>query len=184
MIKTIRALAVAALCSISSITAYAINYQLQDLTPRIIPAGGSFTGTFDLLSSGVIPTGYNPGAEHITGASAYFFLSDPTFTGAVVGGSEAITVALDGQFFAAAVNFISVFVGGNIVDLSLLADNSVNYTIRSASGSAVPTALSLAQLNFSTAPGAQERVPDGGTTMTLLGIGLVGMGCIRRRLAA
>lgn len=165
--------------------AYGIPHQIADNTERYIQKGSTYNGSFDLLSALTNPA-YDPVTEQITSATATFKLID------LLGNNELVTVNLGGEFFATAQNFVSVSLGGSPgnVNLSLFSNNTLNYSIVSDPSSLVGTLLYLTQLDFETGartidngtPGT--RVPDGGTTMALLGFGLVGMGCIRRRLVA
>lgn len=175
MTKTIRILALMAICQVGSLTAYSNSYAISDLSSHIIAP--SFSGLFDLDGS----TGFKPGAEAINSASVVFAIANFT------AGSPNVEISLDGSFFSSGKTFSSDFLGGNVT-LGFAADTSIlRYTITSSIQSPVPKFLQGSFLKFSTDQRPTDpptRVPDGGTTMALLGIGLVGVGCLRRRLQA
>jgi hypothetical protein len=147
------------------------SYSLSDLTSHLIAPGTSYSGTFSLVY---------PASEEIIGAQAGFFLQDGSAGGPFPGGSESVTINLDGTFFGSAVNFVSVFVGGS-VNLSLLDDNTLVYTIISDSSSAVPTYLQGAILNWQTGPKTLP-VPDGTSAIALLGLAMAGLSWAGKRM--
>lgn len=159
---------VGAVCSASAAT-----YSIADVTPHTIAPGSPYSGSFVLASAG-----YDSSTETIIGAVAGFALQDPM---GLFGGREDVVVSLEGNFFASAVNFASTTLGG-AVNLTYLADGVLGFTITSAPGS-VPSFLTISALQWTTAP-KTSRVPDGGSMMALLGISILGLGCVGRRVRA
>ena len=163
-------------CVLAACGAKAATYSLADVGPHTIAPGTPYSGTFNLLSAG----GYNPAAESIVSAVAGFAIHDPNN---LFGGPEEITVTLDGNFFASASNFAATSLGG-AVNLTYLADNVLTFTVTSGPGS-VPSVLTLAALQWITGPKTQPTaVPDGGSMMALLGLSVLGMGWVGRRIRA
>lgn len=182
MKKTVLSLCVAAAVASGGSIASAVDYTIVDLPNVVIAAGSFHSGSFNLLA-----TGYDPSTEHIIAASALFSLSDVTATSLFnPGGPELVTVELEGSFFGSAQNFSSTVIAGAILNLTLLDDNILGYTITSDVSSTVATKLEIAALGFSTAPGAPQpsSVPDGGATLALLGLSLAALGAWARRFRA
>ena len=152
--------------------------QITQVPNAIINPGSSYSGAFDLTTQG-----FNPSLHEVTSANAFFVLSDVS---GFPGGPENVTISLDGNFFASAVNFIgTVVAGGSILNLSLLNDGSVGYQVVAASGPGhVLTVLSLAQINFEFGAKTTQPVPDGGSMMALLGLSVLGLGWASRRVRA
>lgn len=161
------------ICALSAIGSQAATYNLNDFGPHVIAPGSPYSGSFNLLT-----TAYNPASETIVSAVAGFALQDPN---GLFGGPEEVTVTLDGNFFASAQNFSTTTLGG-AVNLTLLADNVLAFTVTSGPGS-VPTILSIAALQWTTAP-RTSPVPDGGSMMALLGLSVLGLGWVGRRVRA
>lgn len=148
-------------------------YSLADMTPHVIAPGSPYSGSFVLANAG-----YDASTETIIGAVAGFALQDPN---SFFGGREDVVVSLEGDFFASVVNFASATLGG-AVNLTYLADGVLKFSITSAPGS-VPSFLTLSALQWTTAP-KTSRVPDGGSMMALLGLSILGLGCVGRRVHA
>lgn len=159
------------------VSSHAISHTIIDTQSHIIAPGTTYTGSFDLLSSSVNPA-YDPAAEVITSARATFILAEQFG----IPGNESVTVDLEGSFFGSAQNFFIAGISAE-VNLTLLDDNLLQFSISSGSGSFVPTVLAFAGLEFNTAPRTQA-VPDGGATLGLLGLTLLGLSWAGRRWRA
>lgn len=166
------------LIAMTGYQAFAIEHILLTTPGVFILPNGTYNGSFNLLSPGATPP-YNPLTEQITSATAIFMLADPSANFGAA--PETITISLEGSFFASAQNFFIYGPSGN-VEVSLLDDNVLTYSIVSGPNSSVGTWLTVASLQWTTA--ARSSVPDGGTTLAMLGFGLVGLGYIRKSLFA
>jgi hypothetical protein len=124
-------------------------------------------------------TSYNPVIEQIVGASAFFVVNDANAVLVDPILTPDVSISLDGGFFTGATGVIFLYTGG-LVNLTLLADNLLEYVITALPSSQDQLEVSRAQLNFNTALRSQG-VPDGGATLILLGSSLLGMGFIGRR---
>lgn len=151
--------------------------QISQAPAAVINPGSSYIGSFDLTTQG-----FDANLHEVTSASAMFVLADLS---GFPSGPENVTINLEGNFFASAVNFIGVIAaGGSILNLSLLNDGTLSYEVVAASGPGhVMTLLSVAQLNFEFGAKTQP-VPDGGSMMALLGLSVLGLGWFSRRARA
>jgi len=152
----------------------AASYSIDSVNANIfVPANGSIAGTWNLIA-----LGYNSANEQVTSAEAYFTLFDFQ-NGPFDGGNETAVVSLDGLVFGSASNFYLAGIGGNL-SITLVEDGIVNWVVAETSGLS-GFALTDATFNVETATRTQ-RVPDGGSIMTLLGLSVLGLGWVGRRI--
>lgn len=137
----------------------------------------SYTGNWDLLNEG-----YDPATQQINSAVATFSLNDAN------GRSESYTITIDGDTFLSGGSFSTTtfgtidFAGGVVGDALITLDSTglLSYTVTATSG-----VFWLANAALTADVSAREsngHVPDGGLTVAMLGIGLAGLGRIRRML--
>ncbi|MCC6821338.1 MAG: VPDSG-CTERM sorting domain-containing protein [Verrucomicrobia subdivision 3 bacterium] len=178
MMKKILALAVGA-ALLGGSSAMAITY--QDNNPADVWLNAfntSYSGQFTLA-------GYNPGIETITSAVATFKLND------AFGGREGYNITVEANPFLSGGSFATSLFGtitvgsgitGNILGI-LDATGVLDYTITRTSGEFwLTNARLVAQASTRTGTNPTS-VPDGGTTLAMLGMGLVGVFGLRRKIA-
>lgn len=121
--------------------------------------------------------GFDPLLETAVDGFVAFFFRDPN------GGDETTTVAVTPNLNLASngsgYSTFLVLGAGMTADvlLDINADGMVNYTINATSGEFVVDAA-YAQIRVE-----QRRVPEGGSALALLGLGLIGVDRLRQRLA-
>lgn len=122
----------------------------------------------------VYSDGYNPATEFVTAAEAFFFITDDSF----FDGRERYSIDLGGVFSTgnAAFNLVlgSVSLTG-VADLSI--DGIINYTVSSTQGDFM---LWNAGLRATVATVGGQPVPDAGSTLALLGLGILGLVTARK----
>lgn len=146
-------------------------------SPIFIPANGSYGGTWDINAMG-----YNAVNEQITSAEAFFTLFDFA-NGPGDGGNETAVVSLDTLVIGTASSFFLAGIGGS-VSVTLFEDGIVNWLVEETSGLS-GFALTDATFTVVTAgrtPG--NNVPDGGSMMAMLGLSVLGLGWVSRRIRA
>jgi hypothetical protein len=130
----------------------------------------TYTSSFNIVNDG-----YKPLTEQVYSATAAFEFLDTW------GGSEQLSVALGGSPFEQTSSFSGYItlsdsvVGSALFDLS--TDGIVSYTITRASGEFT---LKNAVL---TAQAGSRSVPDGGLTLALLGMSVIGVFGFQRKFA-
>jgi hypothetical protein len=136
----------------------------------------SYTGQFNLTDYG-----FNPATEQIVSANACFTLFD-------LFGRESYDILIDGTSlfsggsFCGLINLRTGITGSLLASLNV--DGILNYTIQRTSGEFWLTNARLTASTGSNGGGCpNNRVPDGGTTMALLGLGILGLAAVRRKLA-
>ena len=139
--------------------------------PIFVAPYGSIGGTWNLNDRG-----YSSSAEDVISAEAFFTLSDASNFG-----NETAVVSLDGVDIASANNFVGVMLGG-LVSVTIAQDGIVNWLVKETSG-LFGFAITDATFTVETATRTQ-RVPDGGSMMTLLGLSVLGLGWVGRRVRA
>lgn len=131
----------------------------------------SFTGSFNILNDG-----YTPSTEEVYSANAEFQFWD------LFGGQESLSIALGGSQFEQSGSFTGLItlsdnvVGSALLDLS--SDGIVSYTITRTSGEFTLTNATLV------AQAGSRSVPDGGTTLALLGMSVAGVLGFQRKIAS
>lgn len=169
---------------LGTLNSFGASYTIEEIGVGgvLINPGSSASGTFNLPAEGVNTTpggpAYDPSSSEVVFAEAQFVLLE------LGKGPESITITLDNTFFASVNNFLTFAGLGGDVEVSLLADNSLDWKVTSASGSTfIPSVLISARLDFTTGPKTQA-VPDGGSMMALLGLSVLGLGWASRRVRA
>lgn len=133
-------------------------------------------GTFNIAVQG-----YNPSAESLVWAGFAF-----TFLG-YDDREETVRISLGHEVssyhhIARGFNLFGGLLAGDAL-LDLSADGIISYQVRWVSGD--PFRLLTASLLAESASNVSTpstSVPDGGTTLCLLGVGLLALGCARKRL--
>lgn len=178
MMKTLLGLFVAGTLFVGS-SASALNYTFTDSNPTFInlnDCNTSYTGQFNITPA------YNPLTMQVNSATAKFTLGD-------LFGSEGYNITMEGSAFVSGGSFFGLInVGGGVGSLlgNLSADGILNYTITRTSGEFwVLNACLTAYASDRTTGGVNNtdnRVPDGGLTIALLGMGFICLGAMKRKL--
>ena len=127
----------------------------------------SYTNTFNIVDDGYVP------GSGLSSATVTFWVHDQTRHELA---DEIASVVLDGEWFSNSPSnlpFANVAFGGNLglnLLLALEANGTLSYTVTAVSGSLF---LKRAELT---------AVPDAGSTIMLLGLGLLGIIAARRRV--
>jgi hypothetical protein len=171
-----------------------LNFQDIDAWGTTLSAGDSIAGTFDIVNaapgSTTIMAGYdNAGAifsdiggyvlnTPIVSATAYFYVRN--------GNQGNDTIAIDlgsAQFFNSGAEDSFTIVDG-AASISLLQSNGViSYSVNQAGTTGGSNfILDYAQLQVTTTRTASNGVPDGGSTLVLLGLGLAGIAFVSRKV--
>jgi VPDSG-CTERM motif len=138
-----------------------------------VKQGTPFTDEFNITGG---PFGYTPLTEQLYSANATFLFTDLDFN------AESLTISLANTPFGTP---ISSFFGAIVINADLGAsalsdlntDGRVSFTVTAGNGNAYLTSATLL------ASGG-ARVPDGGTTLTLLGLAFLGILSAQRKFAA
>jgi hypothetical protein len=153
----------------------------------------SYSSFFDITTAGFVPGTHSASSIDVKFAFAddqFFDVAetvDITFGGLLIWDDEQV----DGTFLFAPTYYDWVS-GSLTVNLALLgdlnADGKLAYTvtIQDSNRGTADTWLKIAELTAtgSLVPGNNgNAVPDGGATLGLFGLGLLGLGAIRRRLS-
>lgn len=158
-----------------------IGVKLDDLHPSV-------SGEFNIADAG-----YNSVTHQVTYASAWFAFADDTLPWDgqddpldLNGNYEVVKVDLGlapGYFGPVEVN-LATLLGGDVkgsVLMDLSADGRLEYTISQVTGDLY---VGFAKLVAEASPrtGTANAVPDGGTTVALLGLALLGLSAARRKM--
>jgi hypothetical protein len=164
-----------ALAIMSSSSTYAADYSDYVNIETVIHSGNpSVTGTFNIADDG-----FNGTSESINWADVQFVVYDNDSNRDVV----TMTVGGDYAGSGSVRNGFNLF-GGSLLGEALLdlsVDGIVAFTIHWLSGDAFR--VSEAALSVQTTSNAQA-VPDGGSTVMMLGLALLGFGTLHRKLKA
>lgn len=138
-----------------------------------VKQGTPFTGEFDITGG---PFGYSPLTEQLYWANATLLFTDSDFN------TESLTISLANTPFGTPISsfFGAIAINGDLgasalSDLS--TDGKVSFTVTALYGNAYLTSATLLASGGS-------RVPDGGTTLTLLGLAFLGILGAKRKFAA
>jgi hypothetical protein len=138
----------------------------------------TYTDSFNITSR------YNRALKSVASAKAWFLVSDNPFSPDWLPESAAVDLA-DQPFLgpeSATFNLLSGDISGAAL-ASLDSTGILTYTIRRTQGDFVALGAKLVvETQTRTVPGG-SRVPDGGSTLMLLGTALAGPGSMRRLLA-
>jgi len=172
--------------AVASITAHATQYVDTDNIGAVLSSvNTSVTGEFNIADAdgdGLDTVGYDPDSETITFAVAQFTIVDWD------GGSESVTVELGPNAFASSSGTFGMgftILGGMVLGnayVDLNADGILGYTIEWTAGTSAFTASAASLTAFTAAKSPLPSVPDGGLTVALLGMGLVSLNWLNRRL--
>jgi hypothetical protein len=158
---------------LSLVGAQAATYMIDSVgAPIFVPAGGSTGAVWNITQ-----LGYDSGSEAVSSAQASFSLTDLAPPNGD-GGNETAVITLDGGFFGIAQDFLSATIGGNI-PVTLAADGTINWLVSETSG-ASGFVLTDAAVTIVTVP-RTNGVPDGGSTLPLLGGAFTTLGLLYRR---
>jgi hypothetical protein len=175
MRKLFVTICLAALTVMLSGSTYAADYSDYINIETVLHSGNSaVSGTFDISDDG-----FNGTAESINWADVQFVVYDNDSNRDVV----KMTVGGDYTAGGSVRNGFNLFggtlLGEALLDLSL--DGIIGFTIHWLSGDAFR--VSEAALSVQTISNAQP-VPDGGSTVMMLGLALLGFGTLHRKLKA
>ena len=140
----------------------------------------SYTGGWDLLNEG-----YDPLTEQINSAVATFKLNDAN------GFSESYTITIDGNAFLTGGSFSTTLLGtisvgdsvGGTALVTLDATGLLSYTVTANSGVFWLKEATLTAEASGRPQTDPTTVPDGGASLALLGMGLIGLGALKRKLS-
>lgn len=173
--NTISAACVVLLMAFGAATSHATEYYDYDnINVWLSESNPLRTGSFNIADQG-----YNSSAESIISADVEFVLWDSDAN------ADDVTVSVGGLQIEpgrTVTQGFSIF-GGSLVGQALLnlqEDGRIGYRIEWLSGDSFK--VSAASLIAQTAPNSVAGVPDGGTTLALLGLGLVALEWGRRRV--
>jgi hypothetical protein len=178
-------LAVMASLAISAVSAQAIQYtDLNLIGVKLDDSKPSYYGEFNIAD-----WGYNSANQEVTSASVWFALADDATDVKdaldLKGYTETVKIDLgsaSGYIGPVEVDLASLLsgavTGSLLVDLS--ADGILKYTISKTSGDFYIGFAKLVADATPKAPGS--RVPDGGATAALLGLALLGLSAVRRKM--
>ena len=165
--------------AISALSTQAIQYSDQDLfleNGQPVKLGSTRTwyeGTFNIAEDG-----YNPTTHQVSSAVVMFAFGDDNDSAYE---EVSVDLGLVEGAFGKQFNVLTLFGGdlkiGLVQDLS--ADGILNYKINMESGDFY---LGYASLVAQATVRPQNAVPDGGATAALLGLGLLGLSVIRRKM--
>ena len=156
--------------------ATAVPYWDNDFFFDTIAAGSSISDNFNLLNSG-----YDPATQQIYSAFAVFTVLDYNSQ------QTSVTVNLDGGAFAQSTSaYLPFFLSGGIAGQALATldqQGIVSYTVSNVGTSS----FMLISASLNAEAGARNGgypgyvpVPDGGATLGLLGVCLLGIGVLYR----
>ena len=185
--KTIRSLILAAALATP---AFAINWTVGGVYSGnalafLNTSGETYSSSFASLTT----QGFNPAAHILTSATVSFWFADDESDG-----SEQVDIFVNGMlaqhqvandFEVDGVHPEATFAKYtfNITDAATLASlasgASITYTVRQQVGD---TYLKIAGLTGTGTTRGNQGVPDGGSTVALLGLGLIGLAAVRKRL--
>jgi hypothetical protein len=162
-----------AACLIGAHTASAITLTDNNPADTLLIAGisPSYTGTFTLSP-------YNPLTQQVNSAFTTFTLFDVILNESytiTLGGSTVHT----GNSFIGTINLGPSGVAGSAL-LTLSDTGALSYTVTANTGSFWLTNAYLEAEVGARSPGGANGVPDGGSTVLLLGAGLMGLAAVRR----
>lgn len=149
-------------------------YDYDNINIWLSEANPLRTGTFNIADQG-----YSSANETIISADVEFVVWDSDAN------ADGINIRIGGHDFASgSVSQGFTMFGGSLIGealLNLTADGRVGYRIQWLSGDAFK--VSAVSLIAQTTPNSTiPGVPDGGTTLALLGLGLVGLEWGRRKI--
>ena len=158
----------------SAISTYS-TYSDYNLDGVYLSNGASFTNKFDITQFGQ----YDPKTEQVYSATAQFLLYDLPF----LGGSETLTVSLGGSSFGSSNSFSNFLtIGGNLLGSALFdlnEDGIISYTVTAGPSGGFTLVGSTLKAKVGLA-----AVPDGGFTLTLLGVALLAIVGAQRKFAS
>jgi hypothetical protein len=182
-IKTIKKTLGIAAAVMMGVSAQAVQYVDTDIIGKVLSSSApSAGGEFNIATAdgdGLDIVGYQPSSESIIFAMAQFTILDwdGNFEAVEVELGSANFIAASGTFGTGFTTLSGVVSGAAYFDLN--EDGIIAYTIEWVGGHAF-TAIA-ASLNAYTAPKTPTNVPDGGLTLSLLGMGLVGLGWLSKK---
>ena len=173
-------LAAVATLVIFATSAHAIPYADLDLIgiklDASTPLNSVYSGEFDIGQ-----WGYNKDSQKVDSASVSFIFSDnvaPWKDDA----SETVNIDLGSSLYLGPIeiNFPTSVNGGVLgTVLADLQDGKLKYTINAKSGDFIVVSAALL---VDASPRPRNSVPDGGATAALLGLGLLGLSAVGRKL--
>ena len=191
LMKALLSVLLSALCA-TSVHALSLIYTDLDVFDggRLVDPSQPLKGTFEINSQdpdGIYDLiGYDPAIEQITNATATFFLKDDGLLGDIA--PEKVTITLGPDTFINSQTVPFLFTTGGVTGnafFDLSADGILAYSIM-----AVPNNRWNGISDFKvysallTVDARARAVPDGGTTVLLLGMGFLGLCVLQRKFAS
>jgi hypothetical protein len=131
------------------------------------PTPGSYEGVLDLTNDG-----FNPSTMTLESSKFWFYFSDD-----YDGYSEKLELTVEGDKWeddAQVKNYTYSYGAGSVL-VALQDDGKISFRVKADLGDFYFKGAKLE------ATGSANSVPDGGMTLAMLGLGLVGLGLARRR---
>jgi hypothetical protein len=176
MKRTLLNLAVSTALTLGVVSAKGALHFDIDAIGVVVDSANPYEGQFNITGPGW-GKGYDPTTKQLQWAYATFALWDSK----LFGGSESLTIELDGNAFSSAGPFLGLILLGDqllgdvLWDLS--DDGKLNYVVTAATGS---FKLLGAELHAKSKHRRKE-LPDTGWTLALLGISMIGLASVRRK---
>jgi hypothetical protein len=178
--KRILKTAIVAAGLVVGFSASAIQYRDTDLILSSLSAGNPYDGNFNIAAgdgdAGDL-SGFNPLTQTIISATAGFTFLNSALT------TSTVSIKLDSQALVSGgvIDQLLTSLNGSVVGtayVSLNSSGSLNYTVELLSGD--PVTLVMASLTAQVGDKV-IGVPDGGTTLGMLGFGLLAAAWVCRR---
>lgn len=144
---------------------------------QLINSGGSFTGNFNIATDDA--DGIADDVGYVLGSGGLTALAGFTFTGQDLT-THSYSYQLENQSTLAGNSFLLTFGEDHVLGsalVTLTADGNIDFTINNTG--ATEFFLSTAVLRTFQEP--SSNVPDGGATVITVGLGLLGLGVLRRK---
>ena len=188
MRNTIKCSIAAAVLALGALQANAIQHEVINWHNVHVNEGQTVTGSFDITDA---PVWYNTASEQILSASLAFYFKDDSYFDS----QEYARVTVDGSWFGDTAvgnqlanlpwSFFDIF-GSVSGAVSMNQDGQLNYSVTALDNGVPGRRFGNGDFIFTKAVleveiGQRANVPDGGATIALLGLGLLGASALRRK---
>lgn len=168
--KTLFALS-AALIGFGSVASAAVYTDVKYIVEHLDGENPSYSGSFDITKYGQ----FSPGSEEVVSATVSFLFFGINYN------NDPISIDVAGDAFTGGKFFLLQLVGGSLSNAlsALNADGKIDFSVSINQGGAW---LKAARIDAVTRP--IRAVPDSASTLALLGVGILGLAAVRRRIGA